>query len=149
MWDGHPTCVFPSLDLRFLDGVRVMSGQVILLTDGRYSLSLYIDLSLYSTLLDSCEQRRVIALGLIRICLGKGCNRLFKQITAAQVAADLGRVSAAGMRSRKGHGTPAGIQIEFFLRHCLNIFRQLHITQLSHIVVDRVGSCPAQGDITR
>src|SRR5438034_7798026 len=145
MWDGHPTCVFPYLDLRFLDCAGESSGQVILFTDDRHSLSLNIDLSLYSTLLDSCEQRRVIALGLIRICLGKGCNRLFKQITAAQVAADLGRVSAAGMRSRKGYGTPAGIQIEFFLRHSLNIFRQLHITQLTHILVDKVGSLPAQG----
>ena len=57
----------------------------------------------------------MIAFGLIRVGLGKEGNRLCKRITAAQVAADLGRVSGAGMCSRKSHGTQPGVLINSFL----------------------------------
>jgi hypothetical protein len=78
---------------------------------------------LNATFLDGSEQGCVIALGLIRVGLGEKGNCLCKEITAAQVSADLGRVSAASVRSRKGHGTPLSVLIELFPGHRRSIFR--------------------------
>jgi hypothetical protein len=76
----------------------------------------HVDLSLNATFLDGSEQGCMIAFSLICVHLSEEGNCLCKQITAAQVATDLGRVAAARVRSCKGHGTQPGVGIELFLR---------------------------------
>src|SRR5205823_6934110 len=109
--------------------------------------SLYLDDGLNGTFLDGSKQRCVITLGLIRIYLGERGNRLCKCIAISQVAADHGRVTTAGMRTRKAQSTQSCVATELLLRQERNIFRQLHVAQLSHIDVDYLTMRPTQENV--
>src|SRR5438876_1966537 len=79
----------------------------------------------------------VIAFSLIRVEFSKRSNCLIEHIFLAQVAADHGGIARTGMRTCERPPTEFSILVEATFAQGRDVYGQLHISQLSHVIVDR------------
>src|SRR5215472_16707478 len=126
--------------------MSVPPSSVSALLPSRFPL--HAGLSWHASFSDSGKQSRVVAFGLVGIHLGKVGNGLVEDISGAQIAADLCWVTRARVRPRQGRPAELDVGRKPHQVHLLDLDRELHVSQLSPIVMPATEGRPPQEDIT-